>query len=166
MCAGAHFYILQVFLCIFCIKYILLYSFNQSTIICTLSFFISQTSYYFYLFSGIFFHKVPFIVLIICILIIFCSRFIIMVRSSPKQTLPSLYFILTLISPYKIHLIFCLTLRFFHINISFYYIRLTCQFPIQCIKASDRNSQEILIIISDSLPSSTQTYLPNFGSIR
>ena len=34
------------------------------------------------------------------------------------------------------------------------------------VKASDRNSQEILIIISDSLPSSTQTYLPNFGSIR
>ena len=59
------------FLCIFYIKYILLYSFNQSTIICTLSFFISQISYYFYLFSSIFFYKVLFIVLIICILIIF-----------------------------------------------------------------------------------------------
>lgn len=59
------------FLCIFYIKYILLYSFNQSTVICTLSFFISQISYYFYLFSSIFFYKVLFIVLIICILIIF-----------------------------------------------------------------------------------------------
>ena len=70
-CVQVQFLYFVGFLCIFYIKYILLYSFNQSTIICTLSFFISQISYYFYLFSSIFFYKVLFIVLIICILIIF-----------------------------------------------------------------------------------------------
>lgn len=70
-CVQVHISIFCRFFMFFYIKYILLYSFNQSTIICTLSFFISQISYYFYLFSSIFFYKVLFIVLIICILIIF-----------------------------------------------------------------------------------------------
>lgn len=70
-CVQVHISIFCRFFMYFYIKYVLLYSFNQSTIICTLSFFISQISYYFYLFSSIFFYKVLFIVLIICILIIF-----------------------------------------------------------------------------------------------
>ena len=143
----------------FCIKYILLYSFNQSTIICTLSFFISQISYYFYLFSSIFFHKVPFIVLIICILIIFVvvllSRCVLSRNSLyiPLQS-PS-YFL-----PYSPFFSYKYIFLLYSLNL------LISRTVVQCIKASDRNSQEILIIVSGSLPSSTQTYLPNFGSIR
>ena len=109
----------------FYIKYILLYSFNQSTIICTLSFFISQISYYFYLFSSIFLLQSTFYCTYHLYFNHFCSRFIIMVRSSQKQTLPSLYFILTLISPIKSPY-FLPYSPFFSYKYIFYYIRLTC----------------------------------------
>ena len=112
-CVQVHISIFCRFFMYFYIKYILLYSFNQSTIICTLSFFYFANILLLLFILQYFLLQSTFYCTYHLYFNHFCSRFIIMVRSSQKQTLPSLYFILTLISPIKSTLFSALLAVFF-----------------------------------------------------
>lgn len=149
-----------------CIKSVLLYSFNQSTIIRTLSSFYLYISYYFYLFASIFFYKVLFIVPSICILLIFVVVLLSLSWCSLRRKNLFLLFISSLLlycfikSP-----ILSILLSVFHIHIPFLLYSLNLLIPRPVHKSI---WPELMVNTDDriwQLPSSsTQTYLPNFGS--
>ena len=134
-CTFLHFAAFHMY---FYIKYILLYFSNHSTIIRTLLFF-SSVNILLFLFASIFFHKVLFIVLIICISIIFVV--VLLSWCDLHRNRLFLLFILSLLLYHSIKsTLFSALLSVFSYKYIFLLYSLNLLISRPVYKASDRNS--------------------------